>query len=210
LSPAVSRELERHPQSSRAEILSRARRIASDEGRTLLAEDVQTAVRLITAQRSTLSAPASATPSLQTIPMAPGRRPLMPFKTLMWALYRDADFVNDLVGQRRLIAFNISVSTRKQHLVIWVSSIASYLANRPPARVGNETIMADIFPDTKASFPVGELAALFTTGRNHIKILIDKGLLQTDKTRPFGRGRGRTRWIVRDSIIQFLKNGRVS
>jgi hypothetical protein len=157
---------------------------------------------------SQLKSPQAA-PALQTIPVAPGRRPLMPARVLQWALYRDQDFVLQLIGERRLISFNIARAVSgKAQLVVWVPSILDYLAARPPTRATDETVIADILPGSQSTFPASYLCRLFTVSAEHIKNLLADGCLAIDKTRKLRPGPGMTRWFLRESLVNYLKKAR--
>jgi hypothetical protein len=159
----------------------------------------------------TAAATISATSPAQTAIVCPGRRPLMPYKALAWALYREERFIAALIGDRKLIAFNVaSRDARNSVALIWIPSVLAYLANRPPLRASSDAIMQDLFPGQQATFPVAYIVNLFTCSREHVKHLIDEGSLQIDLTRPLRRGQGQTRWILRQSLIAFLTKGRIS
>ena len=153
-------------------------------------------------------------PLSQTVITAPGPRPLLPIKALAWALYRDESHIQNLIGDRKLVAFNLSSPSSSRNLiVIWTRSAVDYLANRPTSRPADDAVLADILPGTPSAFipvRVTDLALLFTVTSDHVRHLIAERCLAIDTKRPVTFGRGQSPFILRDSLVRFLKNGRLS
>lgn len=130
----------------------------------------------------------------------------MPMKAVMFALYRDEDYIVKLIGDRKLIAFNIAApSAVKTHSVIWVRSLVNHLADRPPIRPSDDEIIADIFPVPLATIRGAHVARLFICGHDHVKHLVNAGAL---KLAPGREKRGLP--ILRESLIQFIRKARIS
>ena len=151
----------------------------------------------------------STSPQLQMDLRIPTRRPLLPMKAAMVFLDRNEDDVLALVGDRKLVAFNVAQQgASRMYPLIWRGSVEAYQAGES-VRPDDAAVVDDILPQ-RQSLRAVEVKNIFSCGQWLFQTLIDQGCIARDLRRPVHAGRAQSPWVTRASVAEFLKQRRVS
>lgn len=141
----------------------------------------------------------------------PAARPLVPMEACMVLLDRNEDELLSLVETGDMAwAWDIrSEEATRREIRVWRGSLLAHMRQEADEE-DEEIVLSSLLPHSRETIRSTELQRLFSASQTHIQNLINQGALREDGMRETQAGPNAFCRVSRQSIINFLKERRVS